>query len=191
MLNNIFISADLLARIAMTRFYLILLSYFSVTVIFILTSFLSFNVEAKPRCKSLLLKLHNIQALQRKGYTLKQGQALIRKENKARGKWWQCEQNISPPQTNKKRPKKNKKSSKNKYKSHIGKASLYNVRLKSFNQHRAIVIKAKYQGDKRKAWQRFYEKPAQCQQPKTLQVFAYCSDNKLQQQAIFERDFIR
>ena len=56
---------------------------------------------------------------------------------------------------------------------------MYNVRLKSFNQHRAIVIKAKYQGDKRAAWRKFYQQPAQCQQPKTLQFFAYCNEDNI------------
>jgi hypothetical protein len=53
------------------------------------------------------------------------------------------------------------------------------------------VIKAKYQGDKRAAWRKFYQQPTQCQQPKTLKTFAYCAENKLQQQALFEQDYGR
>jgi hypothetical protein len=153
-------------------------------------SVFSFHVEAKARCKPLLLKLHNIQALQRKGYSLKQGQSLTRKENKARAKWWQCEQGTLSTRKLKKRPKKNR-SSNIKYRNYNKNPRLVNVKLTPINQHSAIVIKAKYQGDKRAAWRKFYQQPAQCQQPKTLQFFAYCTEKKLQQQALFERDYSR
>jgi hypothetical protein len=154
-------------------------------------SFLGFDVEAKPKCKPLLQTLHNIQALQREGYTLKQGQVLTRKENKARDKWWQCERSLTSSLKMKNRPKKVNKSSKSKYKSQIKAITSFNKKLKPFNQHSAIIIKAKYQGDKRKAWQRFYRQPVMCQQPKTLPIFAYCSENKLQQQALFEQHYTR
>lgn len=46
---------------------------------------------AKKRCKPLLEKLHNIQALQRSGYSQKKGVSLRKREDKARENWWQCE----------------------------------------------------------------------------------------------------
>ena len=164
-------------------------SYFS--IMFINLSLLSFNVEAKSRCKPLLQTLHNIQALQRKGYTLKQGQVLTRKENKARDKWWQCARSLTSSLKMKNRPKKVNKSSKIKYKSQIKAITSFNKKLKPFNQQSAIVIKAKYQGDKRKVWQQFYKQPVECQQPKTLPIFAYCSENKLQQHASFKQHYAR
>jgi hypothetical protein len=154
-------------------------------------SLFSFHVEAKARCKPLLLKQHNIQSLQRKGYSLKQGQSLTRKENRARAKWWKCEQGTLSTRKLKKRPKKNNKSSNIQSRSYNKNADLINVKLTPINQHSAIVIKAKYQGDKRAAWRKFYQQPTQCQQPKTLKTFAYCTENKLQQQALFEQDYGR
>ena len=67
--------------------------------------------EAKKRCKPLLEKLHNIQAMQRSGYSSQRGLSLRAREDKARDKWWQCEQGRG---TKKKKKSKGKKSSKNK-----------------------------------------------------------------------------
>ena len=39
---------------------------------------------AKKRCKTFQDKLHNIQTMQRKGYSLKRGESLRIKEDKAR-----------------------------------------------------------------------------------------------------------
>ncbi|MGB0936335.1 MAG: hypothetical protein ACPGTQ_02695 [Colwellia sp.] len=46
---------------------------------------------AKERCKPLLEKVHKIQKSQRHGYSLKQGDSLREKEDKARKAWWNCE----------------------------------------------------------------------------------------------------
>jgi hypothetical protein len=150
---------------------------------------LSGHAESKPRCEALLLKLEHIQALQRRGYTVKQGHALTRRENKARDKWWQCERSISTGRKVKKTFKKT--NSKLMIKKQVSRESnkLLTRKIKRFNQGSAIIIKAKYQGEQRKAWLKFYQQPKQCNQPKTLSVFAYCSENKLQQQAKFEREF--
>lgn len=63
---------------------------------------------AKKRCKPLLEKLHNIQALQRSGYSQKKGMSLRKREDKARDKWWQCENGSA-----KSEKKSKKKSDKN------------------------------------------------------------------------------
>ncbi len=93
---------------------------FPITLYIILAIFLlifSTNSAAKKRCKPLLEKLHNTQMMQRKSYSLKRGQSLREKEDKARDKWWQCENSSlsafkSKYGTKKKKAKKNKKSRK-------------------------------------------------------------------------------
>ena len=132
------------------------------TAVVILLLIFSANTFAKKRCKPLLEKLHNAQMMQRKSYSLKRGQALRVKEDKAREKWWQCENSSlsafkSKYGTKKKKAKKNKK--KQKSTSHY--AKLKKVKLKppknmtTFNQDSAIVIKSKYQGNKKLAWLQF------------------------------------
>lgn len=173
--------------------------FYTVIVIFILS--FSSNVSAKKRCKPLLEKFHNIQAMQRKGYSLKRGQSLRAKEDKARDKWWQCEHS-SLASFKKKYGTKNKKSKKkSKKKNKAQKSTRYakinyatfnsQNKLTSFNQDSAIVIKSKYQGNKQQAWLQFYQQPNKCQRPKTLNVFAYCSEDKLQQQGLFDKKYSR
>ena len=142
--------------------------------------------EAKTRCKPLLEKLHNIQAMQRSGYSSKRGVSLRAREDKARDKWWQCETGRS-----KKANKKNKKQSKStNYRTKITK--IKNVKGKTlkagtpFKTSNAVVIKSKYKGDKNRAWLEFYQQPTRCHRPKNLQVFASCSENKQNQREDFE-----
>lgn len=45
----------------------------------------------KEQCQKYREKLLNIQKQQRSGYTLKQGEKLALKEDKARKAWWACE----------------------------------------------------------------------------------------------------
>lgn len=166
------------------------------TAVVILLLIFSANTFAKKRCKPLLEKLHNAQMMQRKSYSLKRGQALRVKEDKARDKWWQCENSSlsafkSKYGTKKKKAKKNKK--KQKSTSHY--AKLKKVKLKppknmtTFNQDSAIVIKSKYQGNKKLAWLQFYQQPIKCQRPKNINMFAFCSEDKLQQRNAFEQQY--
>lgn len=161
---------------------------------------------AKKRCKPLLEKLHSIQTMQRKGYSLKRGQSLRGKEDKARNKWWKCE-NSSLAKFKaqyggaKKKPtkKSNKKMKKRKSTSYVNvlsnrskvkKRIVNSATMKTaFNQHSAIVIKSKFQGGKQTAWLQFYQKPTKCKRPKSLSVFAYCNEDKLQQQSKFDQKF--
>ena len=150
-------------------------------------------VQAKKRCKPLLDKLHNVQTQQRKGYSLKRGQSLRAKEDKARDKWWQCEHSSKFSKVNSK--KKNKKSKYNKSQKRV----VANNPIRSYSTKRsvaapfsdsgAIVIKSKYQGDKKFAWLTFYQQPKKCQRPKNLPIFASCSENKQAQQLIFEQQY--
>ncbi len=172
---------------------------YTVIAVFLLT--FSASTSAKKRCKPLLEKLHHIQTMQRKGYSLKRGQTLRVKEDKARDKWWQCEHS-SLASFKMKYGKKNKKSKKQSKKKKLAKNSTYYTKMNiknaylvnkvaRFNQGSAIVIKAKYQGDKKWAWLAFYQQPIKCQRPKNLNIFAYCSEDKQQQQGVFEQKYNR
>jgi hypothetical protein len=151
---------------------------------------------AKKRCKPFLEKLHNIQTLQRKSYSLKRGESLRAKEDKARDKWWKCENSSKAKfkaqyggKKKKAKKYKNKKKVQNKtYYTKMNKVPSYSGnKVTTFNKSSAIVIKSKYQGSKRLSWQDFYHKPIKCQRPKSMSIFAYCSENKLRQQSEFEK----
>ena len=185
-----------LARIAMMKKLIPFILFFSAAALFILTySPMSF---AKKRCKPFQDKLHNIQAMQRNGYSLKRGESLRVKEDKARDKWWKCEHSSKAKfkaqygGKNKKTKKaKNKKTVKNKtYYTKTNKISTYSKKKKvTFNQTSAIVIRSKYQGSKKQDWLTFYSQPIKCQRPKSISVFAYCNENKRQQQSEFEKNY--
>jgi len=143
--------------------------------------------EAKKRCKPLLAKLHNIQAMQRNGYSAKRGLSLRDREDKARVKWWQCEN--SSGKSKKKAKKKNQKNTV------VTNTGINNRKRKTINAgtpfktSNAIVIKSKYHGDKKQAWLVFYQQPIHCQRPKNLSVFAACSENKQSQRLAFEQQY--
>ena len=149
------------------------------------------TAEAKKRCKPLLKKLHNIQALQRSGHSAKQGQSLRGREDKARTNWWQCENGTS------KKKKKSKRKTKKKSVSKTTSNNTRSTRKKSqeikagtpFNTTNAIVIKSKYQGKKKQAWLKYYQQPSKCLQAKKLSVFAFCSENKRSQRIDFEKQY--
>ncbi|OUR74860.1 hypothetical protein A9Q75_19105 [Colwellia psychrerythraea] len=168
--------------------------------------FLSFAYSpssfAKKRCKPFLEKLHNIQTMQRKGYSLKRGESLRAKEDKAREKWWRCERSSLAKFTaqyggKKKKTKKVSKIVKSKKYNALKNRSYYTKgnkalsnsqkNITTFNQNSAIVIRSKYQGSKQLAWSQFYSQPVKCQRPKSMSVFAYCSENKIQQQSEFDK----
>ncbi len=146
--------------------------------------------DAKKRCKPLLEKLHNIQAMQRNGYSSKRGVSLRAKEDKARNNWWQCEKGRK---TKEKKKRKNKKHNKSKRKQS---SVIYkkNTQLKTtagipFKTNNAIVIKSKYHGIKKQAWLKFYQQPTHCNRPKSLAIFASCSENKQAQRINFEQEY--
>ncbi len=157
----------------------------------------SASLQAKKRCKPFLNKLHNVQAQQRNAYSLKRGQSLRVKEDKARDKWWQCEHmslaKFKAKYGKKKKKDKKKKTSKYAKKKELKKPpSFYaNKSIATFNQGSAIVVKAKYQGEKRLAWSQFYQRPSKCISPKSLGVFVYCNENKLQQQHQFDQEYAK
>jgi len=158
-------------------------------LLIIVLSITSPTLEAKKRCKPLLAKLQNIQAMQRHGYSAKQGISLRNREDKARKNWWQCENGGG------KQKKKTSKKNNRKTASHQAKKNTANNQsIKAgtpFKTNNSIVIKSKYQGEKKRAWLAFYQQPKRCQRPKNLQAFAYCSENKQQQQSGFEQKYSR
>ncbi|MEW6993545.1 hypothetical protein AADZ84_04640 [Colwelliaceae bacterium MEBiC 14330] len=171
--------------------------------LFVFTLLFTSGAVSKKRCKPFLKKLHSIQAMQRQGYSVKRGQKLRVKEDKARDKWWQCEHSSLAKFTAK--YSKNTKSSQRKSQNSASKSTAKKTKRKatnkqvindiaitniSFNQTSAIVIKAKYQGDKQMAWLDFYQKPSKCKQPKNLTVFAFCNENKRKQQSLFEQVYV-
>jgi len=187
-----------LARIAYMN-NIIRSQYYSLILLIITLSYSS-TLQAKKRCKPFLEKLHKVQAQQRNSYSLKRGQSLRVKEDKARDKWWQCE-HMSLAKFKAQNGGKNKKSKKEKKKSNSKYASKkvsekkpqfhVSKSIATFNQGSAIVVKAKYQGDKRLAWSQFYQRPSKCISPKNLSVFAYCNENKLQQQNQFDQQYTK
>jgi hypothetical protein len=155
-------------------------------------------VQAKKRCKPLLEKLHNVQAMQRNGYSLKRGQSLRAKEDKARDKWWKCEHSsrytkISSNKAKKKSKKKGKNLSKRKQVAANKSSPLYLPKKGAsapFNSSGAIVIRSKFQGDKKFAWLAFYQQPVECQRPRNLTIFATCSEDRQAQQLLFDQQYV-
>ncbi|MBL4940104.1 MAG: hypothetical protein JKY81_00410 [Colwellia sp.] len=141
---------------------------------------------AKKRCKPLLEKLQNIQAMQRHGYSAKRGISLRAREDKARDNWWQCEKGGGKKNKIKKKRVNKATNSSSKTKSVMNKKITAGTPFKTSN---AIVIKSAYQGDKKRAWLAFYQQPKQCNRPKNLPMFAFCSEEKQTQQAEFEQQY--
>lgn len=147
-------------------------------------SLLSSSVfAAKKECASLLTKLHNVQAQQRSGQSLKNSNRLRKKEDLSRKNWWECENN----KNKKKRSSTNKKYKVLKKKS----ANVYkkNKSAKHVFASNKLVIKGKYSGQEQSKWLAFYKRPKKCARPKTTQVFAYCMEHKEQQQKVFEKEY--
>lgn len=162
--------------------------YPSIFVLVIIVSLIfSSAVVAKKRCKPLLEKLHNIQAIQRSSYSSKGGQSLRKREDKARNNWWQCENGGGKK---KKKPSKKSKKKSASYSTKTNKANRKKINAGTpFKTSNAVVVKSKYQGDKKRAWLAFYQQPKQCQRAKSLQVFALCSEDKQTQRADFEGQY--
>ena len=149
------------------------------------------TVTAKKRCKPLLEKLHKVQALQRSGYSKNKGMSLRKREDKARDKWWQCENGkVKSKKKSKRKPKK--KSNTHKSANRI-KTKIINMNKSGeatpFKTNNAIVLKSKYHGEKKQAWLIFYQQPKQCGRPKNLAIFAFCSEDKQMQRVKFEKSY--
>jgi len=147
------------------------------------------NGSIQKKCAKYLNKLDNIQSQQRQGNSLKRSINLRKKEDVARKKWWDCKNNKI--KTTKKYKKKN--HVKSKYKTKQKNTTTRNAHLQPnqhvFSTNNNIFIKGRYSGDKQFKWLAFYQRPKQCARPKTTQVFAYCMEDKLAQQQVFEQQY--
>jgi len=144
-------------------------------------------VAGKKRCQSLLTKLQNIQAQQRQGYSAKKGISLQARADKARDKWWRCE-NTSKYSKSQRSKKGQRKSSKKQSKS----TSVYKENEKEtqpFISSQAIVIKSRFKGKKQQAWLNFYQQPKKCKHAKSTAVFAFCIEDKAKQQEEFNQHY--
>lgn len=157
-------------------------------VVIFITSFQSH--AAKKECAELLNKYHNVQSQQRQGHSLKSSISLRKREDKAREKWWDCENNKLKPKSKKKKTNKTKSHSKKKtIKLSQNPTKPANDTTSVFSSNRNIVIKGKYTGDKQLQWLTFYKRPKKCARPKTTQVFAFCMEDKTAQQNAFEQQY--
>jgi len=145
------------------------------------------EAQAKKRCQPLLVKLQNVQALQRQGHSSKRSQSLRLREEKARDNWWQCE-NSSRKYKKKRTKNKSKKNEMDSYQAKLIARSSKDIEAGTpFKTSQAIVITSKYQGKKKRAWLAYYQQPERCLRPKTLQVFAFCSEDKHSQRLAFDK----
>ncbi len=143
----------------------------------------------KRRCKVLFDKMHGIQVQQRNGYSVKKGISLQKRADNAQVKWWRCENTLNKGYVGKKKASSRKK---NKRKIKITKSSSIkiNKRVKPvFSDAKIVVIKSRFHGLKQQAWLDYYQQPERCRHPKNSQVFAFCVENRMQQQQKFARQY--
>lgn len=138
----------------------------------------------KKRCQPLLLKLHNIQAQQRLGHSGKKALSLQNKETNIRKKWWQCENSNDVAAVHKHHKKLRRSPTRNILLNAVKKA------VKPFFTTRKIVVTSEFKGEKQQAWLLYYQMPPQCRQTKNMQVFAFCVENRHQQQKLFEHAYL-
>ncbi|GAA6203912.1 hypothetical protein [Thalassotalea sp. SU-HH00458] len=145
----------------------------------------------KKACQPYLDKLRNIQSQQRAGYSNKKGRSLADREQKARDKWWLCQQGKLKTAKNKNTKKKTKKT-------HKAMASIKQLPTlhsisksdpKALSFTSSLTIKAKFKGRKQQAWLDYYQQPKKCQQPKSTKIFAFCLEDEQRQQAEFDRQY--
>ncbi len=169
----------------------------------VLVTFSTASFAGKKKCKPYLEKLHQVQSLQRAGYSAKQGNRLKAREDKARTKWWQCERGLlktSKAKTKKTKTAKTKEKIKRLKNKEIKNRQLKNERLNkallaktngSAYSVKSVVVKQKYQGEKQRRWLRFYQKPKKCGRPKNMSTFTYCIEDKNTQQLAFEQNDLK
>jgi len=163
---------------------------YSVLIIALLWSF--FAEAGKEQCQKYRKKLDNIQAQQRQARSLKSSNNLSTREDKARATWWRCETGKLKVKSKKKRQKAQKSSNKQKQGSGPDvstKQDQNNKPLVPFASNSALVLRAKYQGEKLQAWLSFYKREKICVRPKSMQQFAACAEDKRRQQIEFEKNY--
>jgi len=175
------------------------------TIALLLLLFSQSCAAGKERCKSFLAKIHNIQAQQRHGYSAKKGISLQKKADRARDTWWQCENSVNyhlakkvakktaKRSRNKKSLTKNKRQAKKKRRNPINANILANKKqhITPFYTNKAIVVRNRFKGKKQLAWLSYYQKPKKCHRVKSTKVFAFCMEDKTNQQNLFDQQYRR
>jgi hypothetical protein len=169
--------------------------YFKVFFIGMILVFAQVSYAGGKKCQPYFDKLRNVQSQQKQGHNLKRGESLNKQEAKARNKWWQCEQGHLKIA---KKSKKSKKSKKNKPQNNkiVKQRSLTakplitisKVNVKPFQTSAPLVLKSRYQGKQLQAWLLYYQQPKKCLRPKTTKQFAFCVENRRNQQLLFEKN---
>jgi len=155
--------------------------------------FASLSAQAgKKHCQKYRKKLDNIQAQQRQASSLKRSNSLSTREAKARDTWWRCENGKLKTKSKKKKKSKKKPNRKTKQKKTISQYATNPNNNKThelipFASSRAVVAREKYQGKQLQAWLLFYRPAENCAQPKSIQAFAACVEDKRRQQKAFEK----
>ena len=164
--------------------------YFKVIFIGITIILSQVSYAGKRQCQTYLDKLRNVQSQQKQGHTLKRGESLNKQESKARNIWWKCEQGHLKKTHLSNKQKKQKKSKVPKQQ-RVTKASLTQmskVSLKPFQMTAPLVVKSRYQGKQLQAWLVYYRQPKKCSRPKTTKQFAFCVEDRRNQQRSFEKN---
>lgn len=157
------------------------LIYLFISVLFGFTP----DLSAKEACKKHLNKLHKIQDKQRKGHSLKSSNELNQQETAAIKEWRKCENTT----IDKKKKKKKKNNTVTPIKNSTSKLITDNNTRSTLYNFETIIVKEKYEGEKKFAWLNFYQQPGKCKQPKDLHVFAFCAEDKQNQQTSFEQSY--
>ena len=163
--------------------------YFKVILIGITIACTQESYAGKRQCQPYLDKLRNVQSQQKQGHSLKRGESLNKQESKARNIWWKCEQGHLKKTHLSNKQKKQKKSKVPKQQ-RVTKASLTQmskVSLKPFQMTAPLVVKSRYQGKQLQAWLLYYRQPKKCSRPKTTKQFAFCVEDRRNQQLAFEK----
>ncbi len=157
--------------------------YIKLLVVVIVLYVPSQSFADKKQCKPYLEKLRNVQSLQKSGYSNKRGRSLAAREEKARDKWWQCEQGKLPKKKSKKKIVKKHRAKK------VVNAAIGNTTYSGTLTNK-LVIKSDFKGIQQQAWLNYYQPPKNCRKPQSTKQFAFCMEDRRKQQDIFKRQYI-
>jgi hypothetical protein len=159
--------------------------YFKVIFIGITIILSQVSYAGKKQCQTYLDKLRNVQSQQKQGHSLKRAESLNKQESKARKIWWQCEQGYL--KNKKLSTKKKQKTTKRQRISSNTLTDISKVIVKPFQMTAPLVVKSHYQGKQLQAWLLYYRQPKKCSRSKTTKQFAFCVEDRRNQQRAFEK----
>lgn len=151
-----------------------------INVLILLPLFISSPAIAQQDCTQAMENLKNHQKIMRKGYSATQGEKLRNKERKLFDAYQTC---LKFPASHSTRRTSEARNGKKKQKT----TSTFNYsdapQIKW--QNKSLSFRGKFSGEKQKAWLRYYKQPKQCGKPKSLQVFAWCTEHKTKSSEVF------